>query len=88
MNILAAPAAAGTAAATENLRENVLGSGVVAEIGKAGVGRVGGPAALIGKIPVILLARPLVTGGVDFPAIKPHPLVRIVTGDRRLPRFP
>src|SRR3979490_2899531 len=79
-DILAAPAAARAARATfaaENLRENVVGPGVIAEIGKAGVIGVGRPATLIGKIPVVLLARPLGTGSVDFAAVKARALVRI-----------
>ncbi len=40
-NILAPPAAARAAFAAENLRENILGAGVIAEVAKAGAVGVG-----------------------------------------------
>ena len=52
-NILAAPAAA---CAAKYLRQNILAAGEIAEVGKAGIVGVGGPAVLIGEISVILLA--------------------------------
>ena len=58
-DVLAAPAARRAALAAEYFREDVIGAGVIAEIGKAGVVGVGRPAILIGEIPVVLLARPL-----------------------------
>src|ERR1700730_10468918 len=76
MNVLAASAAS-TASAAENLRENITPSAVIAEIGKAGVTGVGRPAALIGKIPIILLARPFRARRVDFAAIKTCALIGI-----------
>src|ERR1700730_10687396 len=89
MNILAASAAS-TASAAENLRENILRSAVIAEIGKAGVAGVGRPATLIGKIPIILLAWPLRARRVDFSAIETRALVRIaqeIIGGRNFLEF-
>src|SRR5258707_11349015 len=77
VHVLARPAAACAVAAAEDFGENILGAGVIAEIGKAGVVGVGRPAALIGEIAVILLAWPLRSRSVDFPAVKARALFRV-----------
>src|ERR1700761_5111140 len=58
-DVLAPPAAACAAGTAENLRENIFAAGEIAKIGKPRIVGVGGPAVLIGEIPVVLLARPL-----------------------------
>jgi len=87
VHILAAPAAACAAVAAEDFGENILGAGVIAEIGKAGVVGVGRPAALIGEIAVILLAWPFRSEASISPAVKRARFPGRST-DHRRPKLP